>query len=109
MPNAVNTSRLAVPISGSSKIGTASAHVTNKHGTTPRTSERSRSPIVESFAARKTTSASLANSDGSKLNAWVPSQRREPPELCPTCGMSTAMSKMNATPRPNGATERNLR
>ena len=40
-------------MSGSSKIGTASSAATNNAGTTPRTSERTSAPIVESFAAKK--------------------------------------------------------
>ena len=68
MPNAVNITRLAVPMSGSSKIGTAIDADDEQRGTTPRTSERIVAPIVESFAARNSTSASLANSEGWKLS-----------------------------------------
>ena len=51
-------------MSGSSRIGTASSAATRSAGTTPRVSDRTSARIVESFAAKNSTSVSFAISEG---------------------------------------------
>jgi len=108
IPNAVNITRLAVPMSGSSRIGTAITAATSSDGTTPRTSERMSAPMVESFAARNSTSVSLAISEGWKLKMFAPSQRRAPPVCKPTCGIRVSTSMTTVTPTSAGETRLSL-
>jgi len=108
--NAVKISSEAVPMSGSAKIGTAKrTTATSSVGATPFESERTCSPSDESLAARNSTSASLAISEGWNENARRPSQRRAPPETKPTCGISVTTSRIAVATTSPGAIVLSLR